>query len=94
MLVAGTDKHPATDIVEEVETRSQINLGDWQYGTEFRFPVDKHADELEGDNEKGRLRKPEKQSVEKKSATENTSAKELSAKAKKQVKGKKWKVIL
>lgn len=93
MLAAGADKHPATDIVEEAETRSQVNLGDRQQGTEFRFPVDKHADELEGDNEKGRLRKPEKQSVEKKSATENTSAKELSAKAKKQVKGKKGKGV-
>ena len=94
MLVSGADKHPATDIVKEAETRSQVNLGDRQQGTKFRFPVDKHADELEGDNEKGRLRKPEKQSIENKSTTENTSAKELSAKAKKQVKGKKGKVIL
>ena len=53
MLAAGVDKHPATDIVEEEETRSQVNLGDQKQGTEFCFLVDKHADELEGDNEKG-----------------------------------------
>lgn len=92
-LAAGTDKHPATDIVDEVETRSEDNLGDRQQGTEFRFPVDKQADELEGDSEKGRLPKPEKKSVEKKFATANTSAKDISAKAKKQVKGKKGKGV-
>ena len=53
MLAASADKHPATDIVEEAETRSQVNLGDRQQGTEFRFPVDKHTDEIEGDNKKG-----------------------------------------
>lgn len=92
-LAIGTDKHLATDIVEEVEMRSEDILGDRQHGTESPFHVDKRVDELEGDKEKERHPKLAKQSVEKKSATGNTSAKDISVKAKKQAKGKKGKGV-
>lgn len=91
---AGTDKHWATDIVEEVQLRSEDTSADGrQQGTESPFLVDKRADELECDKEKGPHPKPAKQSVEKKSAAANTSAKDISAKAKKQAKGKKGKGV-
>jgi len=90
---AGADKNLATYIVKEVELRSEDISGDRQLGTESPFHVDKQADELEVDKEKGRLPKPAKQSVEKKSASANTSANDISAKVKKQVKGKKGKGV-
>ena len=92
MLVAITNNHPTTNIVDETKIRSKDNLGDRKLGTWLPFPIDKQTNEIVGDNKKGQLPKPENQSIERNSATSNTSTKDISDKTKKQVKGKKGKV--
>ena len=92
MMAIVTNKNPIINIVDGLEIRLDDNLGDRKQGTQVCFPTYKQKNEIESNNKKKRLPKPENQSIENNFATANTSAKDINGKTKNQVKGKKGKV--